>query len=135
MKLKTLIERDNVRAEFKFGAASKRASSQHMVNNWRVTLRMPNWRWPGKDRGWRRMSVDFYGGSAVRNPSAADVMSSLCLDANCGSNSFEDFCGELGYDADSIKALQMFKACQGIARRLLKFIGEQAMDEYRQAEH
>jgi hypothetical protein len=124
MKLTTLLERDNVRAEFKFGAASKRASSQHMVNNLRVTLK----------RKGRRMSVDFYGGSAVANPSAADVLSSLCLDSN-SSASFEDFCGEFGYDSDSIQALKTFKACQGIAKRFLKFLGAQAFAEYCQAEH
>ena len=123
MKLTTLIERDNVRADFKYGGARKPAAWQH-ADNWRVTLR----------RKGRRMSVDFYCGSLVVTPSAEDVLSCLCLDANCGK-SFEDFCGEFGYSPDSLQALKTFKACQGIARRLHKFLGVKGFIEYCQAEH
>jgi hypothetical protein len=133
MKLTTLIKRDNVRADFKYGGAKGHPADGHMVNNWRVTLRMPNWRWPGKDLGWRQMSVDFYGGSSVVNPSAADVLSSLCLDANCGT-SFEDFCGEFGYDPDSLQALKTYRACIVIERKLQRFLGED-FSKYCQAEH
>ena len=123
MKLTTLVERDNVRADFKYGGARKPAAWQHAVNNWRVTLK----------RKGRRMSVDFYGGSAVTNPSASDVLFSLCLDANC-CTSFEDFCGEFGYSPDSIQALKTYRACIVIGRKLQRFLGED-FSEYCQAEH
>lgn len=44
-------------------------------------------------------------------PSLADVMHSLLLDAQCGDNSFKDFCAELGYDDDSISAKETWEAC------------------------
>jgi hypothetical protein len=122
MKLTTLLERDNVRAEFKFGEARKTAPWP-LVNNWRVTLK----------RKGRRMSVDFFGGSAVTRPSAADVLSSMCLDANRGA-SFEDFCSEFGYSQDSIQALKTYRACIVIERKLQRFLGED-FGQYCQAEH
>jgi hypothetical protein len=123
MKLTTLIERDNVRADFKFGEARKPAAWNGAVNNWRVTLK----------RKGKRMSVDFYGGAGVTNPSAADVLSSLCLDANCGA-SFEDFCSECGYNQDSIQALKTYRASLVIERKLKSFLGED-FSEYCRAEH
>lgn len=79
--MKALCARDNVRAEFAYGMAKRRNDSPHMVNNWRVTLK----------RKGRTIAVDFFGGSAVENPTAEDVLSSLCLDARAMDDSdFDD---------------------------------------------
>ena len=52
----------------------------------------------------------------------ADVVSSLILDSSALDDSFEDWASNLGYDADSRKALATYLACQkhgAAARRLL----------------
>lgn len=51
-----------------------------------------------------------------------DVLYSLILDAQSGSYSFDDFCDEFGYDNDSIKAFETYKACQTNAKKVKQFI-------------
>ena len=81
-------------------------------NNWRVTLTFEG----------RQMSTDFYGGSAVTDISVADVLYSLLLDAEAGSQTFEDFCGDLGYDTDSRSAYATWQACKKVRTKLRRFL-------------
>jgi hypothetical protein len=53
------------------------------------------------------------------------VISSLILDSDCGSQSFRSFCGELGYDSDSIKARGIWEACQEIGEDFRSVVGSQ----------
>jgi glucan biosynthesis protein len=48
-----------------------------------------------------------------------------CLQSDCQSTeySFDEFCGEFGYDQDSIKALKTYKACGKIKDKVHKFFG------------
>ena len=56
--------------------------------------------------------TDYYMGSALtRKPSKKDVLYSMLLDDVSGID-FDAFCGEFGYNNDSIKALEAYKACQ-----------------------
>lgn len=61
----------------------------------------------------------------VATPELADVLDSLIVDASCYDNarSFEDFCGDLGYDTDSRKALAMYEACRTTADWLTSLVG------------
>lgn len=43
------------------------------------------------------------------------VLQSVLMDAQCGQETFEDFCSELGYDTDSRRALDTYLACQKMA--------------------
>lgn len=62
----------------------------------------------------------------VPAPTAASVLYSLLSDMNCGSYTFADFCGDLGYDEDSRKAHDIYLACQQNGAKLRKvFTGEQ----------
>lgn len=45
-------------------------------------------------------------------PSAASVIHSLLLDSYYGSEIFPDFCADMGYDVDSIRARDTYHACQ-----------------------
>lgn len=56
-------------------------------------------------------------------PEAPDVLHSLFSDAQSGNESFAEFCGNLGYDEDSRKALDTYLTCQRIAQDLLRFLG------------
>lgn len=44
-------------------------------------------------------------------PTAADVLYSLLSDSEARNQSFADWCADLGYDSDSIKALNTYNAC------------------------
>ena len=64
----------------------------------------------------KRTSFDFWG--SVRNPSLEsdyDLLNAFCCfvsDALSGLYSFDEFCGEFGYDTDSRKAEKIYKACK-----------------------
>ena len=51
-----------------------------------------------------------------------DVLYSLILDSQAGAESFDDFCDNFGYDNDSIKANEIYKACQKNAKKVKTFI-------------
>jgi len=83
----------------------------------------------------RSITTPFFMGSAhCSEPTAADVLSSLVLDTQCGEESFEDFCADLGYDPDSRKAERIWAQCHKIAPKVRRFLGD-SFDAIAQAEH
>jgi len=120
--LERLCETKNVRIDARYGAAKK--SVDWAAHSWRVTLRL----------GRRSLSCDFFGGAAVGEPSAADVISSLLLDGSSGEESFSDFCANLAYDEDSRKAHEMWRSCRSMAPKIRKFLGDD-YDAFLHAEH
>lgn len=53
-------------------------------------------------------------------PHVASILHSLTLDASANDYSFNDWCNDYGYDADSIKALGIYQACCNTAKELQK---------------
>jgi hypothetical protein len=53
-------------------------------------------------------------------PHMADVLHSLILDAGAVGQSFDSWCDDLGYDADSRKAFNIYEACQRNADKLAR---------------
>lgn len=51
-------------------------------------------------------------------PTAASVLNSLLLDGAAVDQSFPDWCGDFGYDEDSITALGTYRACCKTGRLL-----------------
>lgn len=81
------------------------------ASHWRVTLR----------RGRASLSTLYSMGSAhTAAPDVCDVLACLLRDAECGAQSFADFCADLGYSEDSRSAEKMWKSCKvtavGLAR-------------------
>lgn len=74
-----------------------------------------------------RMTLTFSQGSGWNGaePKAKDVLE--CLGSEAGAfytePSFEDWCSDYGYDTDSRRALQTFKACKHQTERLRRFLG------------
>lgn len=66
------------------------------------------------------------------SPSAASVLHSLLLDSDCGHELFEDFCDNFGYDQDSIKSLEIYKACQKIAKQLNSLFTQKQIEDLRE---
>ncbi len=58
----------------------------------------------------------------VHIPKLHELLYSLALDASCGNETFEDFCGNCGYDTDSRKALNVYLQCQETNVRLRKVL-------------
>lgn len=73
------------------------------------------------DKG--RFTSPFYGSHSdyingkdeLTNDDLQDCFSMLCSDAISGSDSFSDFCSNLGYDEDSRRAEKTYKECKKIA--------------------
>lgn len=52
------------------------------------------------------------------------VCAALVSDTQAGDESFEDFCGNFGYDTDSRKAEAIHKACKSNGRKFRQLVGE-----------
>jgi hypothetical protein len=115
--LTRLCDELNIRCDARYGAVEVPDGWAPGTHPYKVTLRF----------GKRQLTVPFFCGPAcAREPTAADVLYCLASDARCGEDTFEDFCGNLGYDLDSRKAEATWKTCQAMAPRLRRFL----VDEY-----
>lgn len=56
-------------------------------------------------------------------PHPADVIACLFLDASMADQTFADWCGDLGYSDDSIKARAVYDECQRTRSALLRIMG------------
>lgn len=61
-------------------------------------------------------------------PTQANVMYCLLSDAECGKDTFDDFCSNCGYDTDSRKALEIYLTCQETNARLNKFFSRETIN-------
>jgi hypothetical protein len=59
----------------------------------------------------------------VLPPDSSDILGSLLLDASSGSDLFEDFCLNYGYDTDSRKAEKTWLACRNTYVELVQIFG------------
>ena len=112
-----------VRAQFHYGEAPERDDwgpdgRGAPAHNWLVRMRY---------RG-RRMTVPFYGGELVTNPTTAEVLECLLIDASGADESFDDWCCNLGYDTDSRKALASYQQVQDQTARLRRFLAGDTYD-------
>jgi hypothetical protein len=124
-QLERLCRKLNIRTTCEYGAVEVPEGWGAGTHPWKVRLRF----------GRRSLTVPFFQGCAhTSEPTAADVLSSLALDARAGDQSFEEFCGDYGYDPDSRTAERTWKACARTAPRLRRFLGDH-FDEIANAEH
>ena len=81
----------------------------------------------------RKMGTYFSKGFAHKGkpPTAAEVLNYLASDSLGWENAqgFEDWCGEYGYDTDSIKSLRVYRRCQRQAEKLAALLGTEAYRE------
>lgn len=87
-------------------------------NHYRVTL----------SKTGKRITFDFWGSIAdaragLRTERPYSVLACLSSDATC-PETFDDFCGDYGYDTDSRKAYRDFKRCAAFGKRLRAFFTE-----------
>lgn len=126
-QMEKLCAQKRVKVEAQYGGVEVPEGWMPGTHPYKVTLRMER----------RRLTVPFFQGPAhTSEPTAADVLSCLVSDASSfeSARSFEEWCGDLGYDTDSRKAERTYKACGDIAHRLRVFLGPH-FEEFSQAEH
>ena len=68
-----------------------------------------------------------------KKPSNSDIMNSLLMDSDAGEMSFNDWCGDYGYDNDSMKAFKMYQACCEAAVNIRKCFSTAQINEMRLA--
>ena len=72
------------------------------------------------------MTVDFWTGSALGEPDAADVLACLLSDVRGveDARSFEDWASDLGFDPDSRTAEKCFRVCLRLSPKVRRFMGD-----------
>lgn len=117
--MKTLQEfakENRITIESEYADENKNAPDWKEANHYKVTLHY----------GRKQYTLYFSQGYGITHePEIEDVLNSLALDSSGIENarSFEDWCGEYGYDTDSRKAEKIFKVCQRQAKKLQSFLG------------
>jgi hypothetical protein len=95
--------------------------------HWSCTLR----RNQGEPFG--TLTIPFSQGPAIiEDPTAEDILDCLASDASgieSSAETFEDWCGEYGYDTDSRKAEAIFNACVEQTERLRAFLTPEEFEE------
>ncbi len=65
------------------------------------------------------------------SPKPYEVLASYCRDAFSAHNeSFENWCGNFGYDADNIKAKNIYDTCAGLYYKLATLIGADNVQKF-----
>jgi hypothetical protein len=115
---------NGITATSKPGAAGDWTGSPGSTH-WTVTLR----------NGRRTLTTPFHMGSAHKGaPEVADVLACLISDESSGAMSFEEFCGEFGYDTDSREAERTWKSCARMSPKVRTFLGD-LLEEAQGCEH
>ncbi len=73
-------------------------------------------------------------GFNVKPPELASVLESLLSDAAGADQPFADWAGDLGYDADSRKALATYHACGEVRRGLIRLFGQETFEKLLEVE-
>jgi hypothetical protein len=60
-----------------------------------------------------------------RKPKVEEVLNCLLLDSTATDLTFDEWCGELGYDTDSRKAEKTFNLCNEQGKLLKRLLGEE----------
>jgi hypothetical protein len=91
------------------------------ASHWRCLLRC----------GRKSMTVYYSQGSAhVNPPTLNEVLGSVLSDARGTlEQDFAGWCGDYGYDTDSIKALKTYRACERMSSKLHRLLGEARYSE------
>lgn len=126
MNTRDFVAKHNITAEAERVDCNPNMDDSAEMDNWRVLLRC----------GSKRMSVYYSMGKGHNGaaPEAADVLDCLASDGIAPDTSFEDWCGDFGYDTDSRKAHRTYTICKRQDARLWKLLGADLYDALQRAE-
>ncbi len=68
-------------------------------------------------------------------PTLSDVVHSLLCDASCATNTYEEWCSDLGYDIDSRKALDTYLQCQTTSLKMRRLLSSKIVEDLMRLEH
>lgn len=114
-------------ADDAFAVANKAPGNRTTLfwESWYKQAEQENHRYKMVNRG----SLGMQRGSLIaKPPTAYGVLAGMASDANC-PDTFEDWCNEYGYDADSRKAESAYKSCKDHAFKLVKFFTTEELAE------
>lgn len=120
MNVTEFVKRHNIRMTAEYTDSNPYIADDQfarMANHWKCILRINR----------RRMTVYFSMGRGLAGePETDDVLSCIASDAAGYENarSFEDWCGDYGYDTDSRTAEKTYKTIGRQSDRLERFIGD-----------
>ena len=87
---------------------------ENLRTHWQVTLSFNG----------QEISSPFSQGSAhMAPPDAQSVASCLAMDAQAGTEEFEEFASNFGYDSDSRKAYAVWEECRNTELRIRRMFG------------
>lgn len=67
-----------------------------------------------------KYTANGFNGGWIELPTESDILECLYSDSEAGKMSFNEFCSEFGYDNDSIKALDTYRACMATTEKISK---------------
>lgn len=113
--MKNRITKENILLNITLEAQEVFKTNEDLEDDWKRTAN----KWQVKLSYFDKEFVtDFYMGSGLVNrngrpkqPTVKDVLYSMIADDVSNIN-FDDFCNDFGYDNDSIKALEIYRACE-----------------------
>lgn len=102
------------------------------------------WKPDGPEKWHNRYSGDTVRGYAdalskrvlkTQSPEVADVLRRVIDDASACETIFDDWCSELGYNNDSLSALNVYLTCQRNGKKLYMMLGPSLVQKLRDKEH
>jgi hypothetical protein len=122
-ELSALCAKLKITADSTYGGVDIPEGLLSTLHPYKVTLKF----------GRRRLTVPFFQGY-MADPTAASVLYCLCTDARAPEVTFEEFCGEFGYDVDSRKAEKIYLEGVAMSVKVKRFLGD-SFDDVANAEH
>lgn len=110
------------------------ANEKWQMDNYEVTL--SRWSLTGANRIEAKLTTYFSKGIGHKGkrPNVEEVLDCLISDSDALEYTFEDWCLNLGYEEDSIKALKTYEVCYAQAKALIIFLGKERFNELKNCE-
>lgn len=140
------LEQLPIQIDYVAEVPSKWETALTTVDQWRVTISskngfhsfdyftgigLRNRTYSGFGKKWDAMRKKHYD-DKPKKPLIADVLSCLISDANAENENFNDWCDNLGYSNDSIKAMKTYKECLDVAIALRKHFPHETLSLVRE---
>jgi hypothetical protein len=125
MTIKEFVKKNKIRINVEWAERNPNMIDDawsRTANHYKTTLK--------KDK--KQLTVYFSMRSALTDePTAEDVLDSLAMDGSVylNNDSFEDFCGEFGYDENSRKAKKIYNTILKQAEKTEKFLGTELFNQ------
>lgn len=124
-----MITKKNILSNIKLETIKTWNSEQDKKDDWKRTATKYNCKLTFKNQSY---TFNYWMGAAhTKAPSKKDVLYSMIID-DVSYMDFNDFCTNFGYDNDSIRALNTFKACQTQTDNFYRLFNEEEREILRE---